>query len=88
MPLRVEATCKGFSRHAWTTEVVGIKQDDHLEAGGGLELPDELGGQLRGLPKGEAQRLGLLGLHIEPAPQGITWLRHPRMAQTYWWPRL
>jgi hypothetical protein len=33
------------------TEIVGIKEDRDREAGGGLELPDELGRQLYGLPE-------------------------------------
>src|SRR5262249_16873593 len=51
------------------TEIVGIKQDHHLNAGGGLELPDELGGQLRGLLKREAQGWTMDVFDIQPDAQ-------------------
>jgi hypothetical protein len=37
-----------------STEIVGVKQDHHLDAGGGLDLPEELGGQCRALLEGES----------------------------------
>ena len=36
------------------TEIIGIKQDQNLDPGGGVELPNELSCQLGGLLEGDA----------------------------------
>jgi hypothetical protein len=46
-------------------EIIGIKQDHHLDASGGLELPDKVSGQFRGLPKRASHGLGMRGLGIQ-----------------------
>ena len=42
--------------HDGRAQIVGIKQHHHLDAGGGLELPDQLGRQCGGLAEGTALR--------------------------------
>jgi hypothetical protein len=51
-------------------EIVGVKQDHHLDASRGLELPDELRRQLRGLGKGEPQGHPVFFLDVESDARG------------------
>jgi hypothetical protein len=58
------------SFHDGVTQIVGIKEDQDLDAGRGLAPPDELSGQFRGLAERELQGRSLRFLHIKPDPKG------------------
>ena len=48
------------SLHDRRAQIIGIKEDQHLDTRRGLEFPDELGGQFGGFPEGKLQG-GTLG---------------------------
>src|SRR5918998_2973665 len=52
------------------TEIVGIKQDEELDAGRGVALPDQLGRQLRRLAKWDTHARARLFLDIQPDAPG------------------
>jgi hypothetical protein len=52
------------------TQIVGIEPDDHLDAGRGRALPDQLGRQLRGLAEGELQGRAVRLFDREPETIG------------------
>jgi hypothetical protein len=53
-----------------STEIVGIKQDHDLHPGGGVELPNEVGGQPGGFPERDAHGRTRLLFDVEPDPPG------------------
>jgi hypothetical protein len=68
---KVEALLPAGLNHR-PTQIVGIIQDDHLDASRGRALPDQLGGQLRGLAEGELQGRAVRWFGIEPEAIGNT----------------
>jgi hypothetical protein len=56
--------------HDRGTQIIGIKQDHDLDASGGLELPNEVGGQLGCFLERDAHRGTGLLLDIQPDAPG------------------
>jgi hypothetical protein len=52
--------------HDGMAEIIGITQDHHCDARGGLELPEQVSGPCRSLPKRASHGLGLRGLGLQP----------------------